>query len=113
MVWVAVTGVVVVSKRCELSIDQVITLLEFCLNTAYFGCDAVFYYHMGVASGVANLTLCGDPGVGFTKNVRCDGTAIIQRRRSLSDCMCFIKVEGAFRWGDIYAELVYNDFIEQ
>ena len=31
------------SERCELSIYQIITLLEFSLNTTYFGCDGMFY----------------------------------------------------------------------
>ena len=31
------------SERCDLSIDQIITLLEFSLNTTYFVCDGVFY----------------------------------------------------------------------
>ena len=51
-------------KRCELSIDQVITLLEFCLNTAYFVYDGIFYHQilgapMGspISPGVANLAM--------------------------------------------------------
>ena len=33
-------------KRCELSIDQIITLLAFCLNNTYFVCDGVFYHQI-------------------------------------------------------------------
>ena len=29
--------------RCELSVNQIITLLEICLNTTYFIYDGVFY----------------------------------------------------------------------
>ena len=51
-------------ERCELSIDQIITLLEFSLNTTYFVCDGVFYHQirgapMGspISPGVANLAI--------------------------------------------------------
>ena len=49
---------------CDLSIDQVIILLEFSLNTSYFVCDGVFYRQirgatMGspISPGVANLAM--------------------------------------------------------
>ena len=34
---------VTLNKRCELSIDQIMTLLSFCLNTTYFIYDGVYY----------------------------------------------------------------------
>ena len=34
------------SKRCEFSINQIIALLEFSLNTTYFVCDGVFYHQI-------------------------------------------------------------------
>ena len=40
------------SERCELSIDQVITLLELFCNTTYFVCDSIFY-----------CQICGTPMV--------------------------------------------------
>ena len=52
------------NNRCELSIDQVVTLLEFCLKTTYFVCDNIFYRQiqgapMGspVSPVVANLKM--------------------------------------------------------
>ena len=50
------------SQRCELSIEQIMTLLTFCLNTTYFVYDGVYYKQKhGAAMGssvspvVANL----------------------------------------------------------
>ena len=37
--------------RCELSVNQIITLLEICLNTTYFIYDGVFYKQKGAAMG--------------------------------------------------------------
>ena len=34
------------SERCVLSIDHIITLLEFSLNTTYLICDGVFYHQI-------------------------------------------------------------------
>ena len=51
-------------ERCELSIDQIITILVFCLNSTYFFCDSMFYHQiwgtpMGslISSGVTNLVM--------------------------------------------------------
>ena len=52
------------SERCELLIDQIITLLEFSFNTTYFVCDGVFYHQTRgtltgspISLGVANLAM--------------------------------------------------------
>ena len=34
---------VTLNKHCELSIEQIMTLLSFCLNTTYFIYDGVYY----------------------------------------------------------------------
>ena len=48
--------------RCDLSIDQIITLLEFSLNTTYFVCNGVFYhpYQWG-HYGATHLTQSSEP----------------------------------------------------
>ena len=67
------------SKRRELSIDQVITLLEFCLNTIYFVCDSMFYLGFNcqirgaprgssISPEVANLVM----GIGETEDKALD-----------------------------------------
>ena len=57
-----------VSERCELSKDQVITVLEFCFNTIYFVCDGVFYHQIQdpppPPNGVSYLSRCIKPGDG-------------------------------------------------
>ena len=52
------------SERCDLTIDQIITLLEFSLNTTYFVCDGVFYLQIRgapigspISPRVANLAM--------------------------------------------------------
>ncbi len=34
---------VTLTERCELSVDQLTILLDFCLNTTYFVCNEIFY----------------------------------------------------------------------
>ena len=52
------------SNRSDLSMDQIITVLEFSFNTTYFVSDGVFQRHIRVAPmgppispGVANLAM--------------------------------------------------------
>ena len=43
VIWGRLQKDTALSEKCELSVDQIITHLEFSLNTTYFVCDSVFY----------------------------------------------------------------------
>ena len=45
------------SARCELSINQMITVLEFSLNTTYVVCDSVFYHQIRCATMGSPISL--------------------------------------------------------